>query len=363
MITLRKLKNLAAAFMPLSVLRWLPVTGAIVMAVTLTGATLMLGPSKPASAAGGCDTVVNEMMTGGFDSPGDFIDQINNGDSSGHDDLGAIYAAFGLDPGDYNAFVSSAKEGVATRSGDIIVDGQTVATGNISFGRQEICQGTGPQSMTIGDTTIWGNVNEQSFAQGADNLKVTVLFNNTGAPIFVALNSCGNPNKFTPIQPEFGCDLLQKHPVDGQKNTFTFTTQAHATNNASITKVVYDFGDGSDLVTEPDGDTPTPPHTFTQSSIVRVTVFVNVPGHDGIPVTSEKCKVPIVVEKEKPVVPPVTPPVTPPAKTVSVVVPTVMPNTGAGDVLPLAGGAVAAGTLGGRWLLLRKRRTLAVDNQ
>jgi len=296
----------------------------------------------------------NDIMTGGASSPANFIQQVQGSDSSGHTDLAAIYAHFGLEAADYGSFASNAQQGVDMMDGSIMVDGQVVATNGFSFGRLQECQGSGAQSLTIGGTTIWGNVNSANFA--SDNQPVTVLFDKTGMPTFVVINSCGNPSKFTPVKPEFHCDLLEKHPVDGKPNTFTFTTQATATNNASIAKVVYDFGDGT-TATLPDGTTPTPPHTFTQSTTVFVTVFVNVPGKQQVQVTATSCQLPINVTP--PPTPPTPPTPTPPTPPAPKPMPTVLPNTGAGNVIGLFGATTAGGFLAYRRLLLRRHRSAA----
>jgi len=326
---------------------------ALLVAVLFTAGLVVAVAARPASAAVCPNT--NDIMTNGFSSPPNFIDQVKNGDSSGHHDLAAIFAQFGLDSADFNEFASSAVQGTTTVGGDIKVGDMVVGTGASSFGRTEECQGANPQRMDINSngttTTIWGNVNSQNLTQ---DTPVTILFDSTGTMKFATMNTCGNPMKFTPVKPNFSCDLLEKHPVSGQDNTFTFTTKATAENGATIAKVVYNFGDGSDLVTLPDGTTPTQPHTFTKSSTVTVTVFVNLPGGHQSQTTSETCQTPITVNAP-PIPPPVTPPpVTPPP--VKPPLPPVLPNTGAGSVV----GIFAAVTLGGfllhrQWLAHRRR--------
>ena len=285
----------------------------------------------------------NDIMTDGFSSASNFINQVQNGDSSGHSDLAAIYAQFGLSQGDYAKFSSSAVDAVAQKNGNIVVDGVVVGTNGRSFGRTQSCQGSDPESTTAGGTTIWGNVHAKTFVN--DNLKMKVMFDDTGTAKFAVLDTCGNPSKFVPVKPVFSCDLLEKHPVDGKADTFTFTTKATAENNATISKVVYDFGDGSPQVTLPDGNTPTPAHTFTKSATVKVTVFVNVPGKHDIPVTSAKCELPITVT------PPTPTPPTPQPKPV----PKELPKTGAGGAIGLFSVATVGGFVGYRYWLLRRK--------
>ncbi|HSX15808.1 MAG TPA: hypothetical protein VLF40_03385 [Candidatus Saccharimonadales bacterium] len=329
-----------------------PLLAVPALALGLAVGTALLAAAPSVSAVVCPNT--NDIMTNGFSSPSNFISQVQNGDSSGHKDLAAIFAQFGLQSGDFSNFASSAVQGTDTVGGDIKVGDMVVGTGASSFGRTETCQGANPTSMNIDSngttTTIWGNANDKNLTQ---DTPVTILFDKTGTMQFAVMNTCGNPTKFTPVVPKFSCDLLEKHEVSGQANTFTFATKATATNNATIAKVVYNFGDGSPEVTEPDGTTPTPAHTFTQSATVTVTVFVNLPGNQQVTTTSPTCQTPITVT------PPPTPPVTPPTPSTPPVtppkVPAVLPNTGAGNVV----GIFAAVTLGGfllhRQLLARRR--------
>jgi len=326
---------------------------ALAVPVVALGLVAGMAAFNPWPASADACPPSNDIMTNGFSSNEGFINEVENGDSSGHSDLGAIYAHFGLSSSDYSKFESSAVKAVAQKNGNIVVDGQVVGTNGMSYGRTQSCQGAGtPESLTLGGTTIWGNKHSSTFV--SDNLDMRVMFDDSGTAKFAVLTTCGNPSKFTPVKPVYSCDLLEKHPVAGKENTYTFTTKATATNNATIVKAVYDFGDGSPEVTMPDISTPTPEHTFTKSSTVKVTVFVKVPGKDKIPVTSAACEQPIEV-KEKPVPP--TPP-KPQPKPQPKPTPTVLPKTGADGMVAMFGavGASAGGYLGYRQWLVRRSK-------
>jgi len=197
--------------------------------------SLVGGLSAHASAAD-CDD--NAIIKCGFSSPADFKRTVLNNDSgNGHKDLPAIYAHYGLEPADYDRFVTSAKAGTAYKDGRIVVGGQTVATNAKSIGRLKSYQGSNPFAVTINGNTYWGNTNDQAFA--SNSLPVTVLFNDRGVMQFAVIDSCGNPAFGTNLVPTYSCDKLHKQAVDGQPGTFRFTTDASAANNAKIVKMVY----------------------------------------------------------------------------------------------------------------------------
>lgn len=292
----------------------------------------------------------NNIMSGGFNGRQDFLDKVqNNDDGAGHNDLQQIFNQFGFSnsQADRDNFLNNGVEGVAKQNGDIQVDGVTVAHNASSFGRTRECQGSEPiQEMAIPgtSTTIFGNTNAQTLVD--DNQQVIAMFDDTGTLQFAVLPSCGNAEKFVPVKSNFKCDLIHSHPVDNQANTFTFTTDLTVTGLAKLDHVEYNFGDGSPVVSVPNGDTPTPPHTFTQTSTVTSTVFVTLPGHkQPVSNTSPTCETTITVK-------PPTPPVTP----VTPTVPPVLPNTGAGNVIGLFAGVTLGGALVARWIQLRRQQ-------
>ncbi len=251
-------------------------------------ASLFFGVATPkVSAAQDCDN--NAIISCGFSGASDFITKVRANDSlNGHHDLQAIYAHYGLEPADYDRFVSSARPGTAYKNGTIVVDGQTVATGAQSIGRLASFQGSGYFTTSIaGAGTFYGNTNQQAF--GHDSIPVMVMFNDKGVMQFAVLTSCGNPEFGTPNVPNYSCNLLTQQPVSGSPGTFKFTTSASASNYANITKVVYDFGDGT---SDTESSTATSvQHTYTVggSYTAKVTVYVSLPGNTTVQVTSANC--------------------------------------------------------------------------
>jgi len=256
------------------------------------------GLSSRASAAQDCDD--NAIVFCGFGGASDFMSKVReNDDGHGHHDLQSVYAAYGLEPAMYDKFVTSARQGTAYKDGRIVVDGQVVGMNARSIGRIASFQGGGFFTQNIGGVTYYGNSAQQAFA--AQSIPVMVLFNAQGVMQFAVLNSCGNPENATKVTPSFACNALNKTAVAGKANTFSFTTSASASNNASIAKLVYDFGDGSAPVTTTSPSAPVT-HTYASSGTftAKVTLFVHLPGNQTVAVPSEHCQTTITVAPPPP---------------------------------------------------------------
>ncbi len=123
-----------------------------------------------------------------------------------------------------------------------------------------------------------------------------------------------------PVNPTYSCDLLQAQVLQGR--TVKFTTNATATNGATIKRYFYTFGDGTE---EFKTDQNMVEHTYAKDGqyVARVKVEVLVNGELKI-AESDKCAA--ALNFTTPPTPP-TPPVTPPGTTT-----TSLPDTGPGDV-------------------------------
>jgi len=251
-----------------------------------------MGIVAPRALAADCDN--NAIIKCGFSSPGDFINKARaNNSNNGHHDLQTIYAAYGLEPAEYDRFVRYARPGTAYKDGRIVVDGQVVATNARSIGRQAALQGSGYFSQNIGGTTYYGNSNARAFV--GNSIPVNVLFNSKGVMEFAVLTSCGNPETGTLVTPTYGCNNLQKTAVAGKLNTYSFTTSANAGNNARITKLVYDFGDGATATTTNPATRVTHAYSRGGTYTAKVTVYVSLPGSQTVTVTNGGCQTTIVV--------------------------------------------------------------------
>lgn len=242
-----------------------------------------------------CNT--NSVMNCGFSSKSDFIAQIKNGDSRGHKDLAGLYAAFGFTSSDYDRFVSSAKPALFYKDGRVVVDGKTVATEAFSYGRWQSTH-TGPDMKTVsgGGTTIYGNYTTQTFV-GYSYMTGYVLFDSTGTPEFMVVDSCGNPITAKVVKSSAVCDALSYTVVSGKLNTYDFTSKGSTSGLASITKYVYDFGDGSSTVTKSSGSS-TVNHKYTKEGTftAKVTVYASAPGSTTITSSTTGCQKDITVK-------------------------------------------------------------------
>lgn len=250
------------------------------------------GLARVHAAAQDCDS--NAIIYCGETTPSSFINQVKVNDSkNGHHDLQAVYAYYGLEPASYDKFVSYARQGTSYKDGRIVVDGQVVATNATSIGRNAAAQHAGYFTQNISGTNYYGNTNQQAF--NSDSIPVMVMFDAKGVMQFAVLTSCGNPTTGKKITPNYACNLLNKAPVSGKANTYSFTTSATAGNNASIAKLVYEFGDGTTATTT-NPSTPVT-HTYTKGGTytAKVTVYVKLPGAQQTTVTSGGCQTTITV--------------------------------------------------------------------
>ncbi|HSW99635.1 MAG TPA: hypothetical protein VLH38_01215, partial [Patescibacteria group bacterium] len=224
----------------------------------------------------------------GATTPTELIKDIK---SNSPTDLNNIYAHYGLNSSNYDKFVSSAEMGTVGRDGRVIVGGQTVASSAWSVGRHDFA---GRSKVTIDGKTYYTSPTNTSFSKGTDTIPAMVMFDSKGKMLYAVLTVCGNPVTATPKTPTYACNDLKQSPVSGKANTYNYTTSASAGNGAKITKVVYDFGDGSATVTKT-SPTDTVSHTFTKSSTVTVKVYVSVPGKTTIVVQGADCSKKVVV--------------------------------------------------------------------
>jgi hypothetical protein len=254
------------------------IAGLLVAAVSMTAS---LGLSLGQVSASGVDCDNNAIIKCGFSTPSEFINRVKAKSSgNGHNDLPTVYAGMGLSASDYNNFVSRAQPGEVRRNGDIVVNGQVVETGAMSFGRLASYHGSDYFKKIIGSTTYYGNTVDKTFASGVQSLPVYVLFNSKGEAQFAVMKACGNPTWGKVVQTSASCSALTQKAVAGKQNTYQFTATAAHSGNATIKSYVYNFGDGSKTVTTTDGSTPVT-HTYAKAGTFKatVTVYASVPGN------------------------------------------------------------------------------------
>ncbi len=212
----------------------------------------------------------------GAADPSELIADIKHGDPS---DLPTIYTYFGLSPSVYTQFINTAKQGVVTRDGNVVVDNQTVMTDVQSYGRVNF--GTGRTAQKVGSTTLYHGTPANSFAAGVKSLDAMVMFDGKGVVEAVVMNSCGNGVTGKKVTPSVTCHALTSVPSTSNPNTYTFGAQANFGPNTSFSRAVYHFSDGSkDVTTTKLNDTFS--RTLTKDTTVTVTIYAKVPGGNEI---------------------------------------------------------------------------------
>lgn len=276
--------------------------------VFVLGAVLALGGLGAGGLASAADCDQNAIIYCGTGSAAQFISQVRKNDSkNGHHDLQAIYDHYGLEPADYDRFVSYSRPGTAYKDGRIVVDGQVVANDAQSIGRQSKSYS---HSKVINGVTYYESRSQDVFK--SDSIPVMVLFNSRGVMEFAVLTSCGNPIVGPRVTPSYGCTALKHAPVANQPNTYTFNASTFASDNASVVKLVYDFGDGSPTKSTPNVNSWAN-HTFTKAGTftVSVKVYVSLPGNQQAVVQSGGCSWKVTIALPKPPSGPVAPPAQP----------------------------------------------------
>jgi hypothetical protein len=257
----------------------------VAIALALCATFVALGIGSGTVYAGDCSN--NSIIRCGVDNPTDFVNKANENATG---DLAAIYTNYGLVPEEYARFIATARAGTSYRDGRIVVDGRTVATNTKSIGRTKFSYS---QARNISGTTFWESKTTQV---QKTNLPVLVMFDEKGAFEFAVLTACGNPIDGNANNPQFSCNSLRTLKHD--RNTFSFSTDANASNGASIAKVVYDFGDGNSVTKTDPNEIVT--HAYGEPGNYRVTttVHINLPGGKSYTVVaSGECARTITVEQ------------------------------------------------------------------
>lgn len=251
------------------------------IAVAITGALgFAVATQQPARAASS-----NDVVRGGYSTPTDLANKVANSN-----ELKTLYnhdfiANYGI--GDLNNFKANAKKATVYKDGRIVLDdGTVVATDAKSLGREKF--NGQRQPIKIGNTTYYYSSTKDSF--NPNSLSGYVLINPDDHSMqFAALNECANPvwGKTS----AYKCNELQKTKVND--TTYKFKTTTYQ-NNASLTKLVYDFGDGkTQTVTSNFAQEVT--HTYAPGKFTaKVTAYFSVNGKEKSD-TRAKCSTPVEV--------------------------------------------------------------------
>lgn len=240
---------------------------------------------KPAEAAQDCDN--NAVIKCGFSDLNNFLAKYQ---ANATGDLPAIYSHFGM--GSASDFAKNAKHVTTYKDGRVVLDnGTVIATNAASLGRQT---GNGNNySISIGGKTYYWGYNGTAY--GASSIPGYALINpDDHSMVMAVLTSCGNPEWGT--SPGYKCQMLNQTKVND--TTYKYVATPYA-KNATIEKIVYDFGDGSSqTVTSNFGQTVQ--HTYKPGDYTaKATVYFTANGQHYSDTRAE-CTKPVHVPAPKP---------------------------------------------------------------
>ena len=256
-----------------------------------------------------------------------------------------VFQNFGISSTDIQNISTTAVAGTVTKSGDVIVNGKTVATNALTAGRTNMPGSTAVSTQGI---TFFKRPPSVSFAQ--DNLDAFVVMSSNNQFRFAVLASCGNPVMATPVAPPPApkpapSAVCKNLNVTQNDKTITATVTSTLQNGATLTSTRFDFGDSSSVSTTQ----TTVTHTYSSSGTFKITAQQTFSTGTEQTIQAACTKtITIAVPTPPPTAKPTPTPTPPPAT------PTTLVNTGAGNIIGLFAGSTIFGTIGYRTYLRRK---------
>ena len=216
--------------------------------------------------------------------------------SDPHHDVATLYGHWGYT--NFSTFQANAKHVTIYKSSGQIKtdDGTIVATDAQSLGRKQITGNN--HSLKVGSTTYYYGPVQGNF--GSSSLDGYAQFNpDDHSMLFASMKACGNPSWGN--SPGYKCQMLTKTQHSQNDNTtFDFVATPFVKNGAVVSKIVYDYGDGSNaVVTSNFGQKVM--HKYAPGEwTARATVYFSVNGKEQSD-TRQECTKPVSVPKPKPV--------------------------------------------------------------
>lgn len=263
------------------------------IAVAIVGIIGFNVMSQHSASAADCTSDHNAIVACGYSNPADLAQKV-----AASPELQAIYNnqfTDGYHIGDLNNFVANAKHATVYKDGRIVLDdGTVIATNGASIGRQT--NNGNDHTITIGGHTYYWGYNSTAFASNA--LSAYVLINPDDHSLqFAALTECANAQWGT--SPGYKCQMLNQTKVSD--TTYSYVATPYVKNGAAVSKIVYDFGDGSSqTVTSNFGQNVT--HTYAPGNYTaKATVYFTANGQT-VSDTRAECTKPVSVpQPPKPV--------------------------------------------------------------
>ncbi len=270
------------------------------LALIASSFATMVPLTTPVSAATVTDCSDNAVVRCG-------VHTVSELQSSYKGDVKAVFNHMGITDGMVSG-TANIKNGVVTKSGDVLVGGKVIATDAISVGRTNK---PGSTAFTAGGTTFYQRSTSSTFT--SSQLDAYVMVDNTGRFLGAVIKSCGNPVKATPPvvkTPVAACTAVTAHKLT--RTTYRFTGTASVKDGATISAYVFAVkgpsSTNSYTVNSTTTTATTPTVTVTDAGTYTVTLTVKTSLGDK---NGANCVTTFTVEKE-----PKTPPVVVPTKTV-----------------------------------------------
>lgn len=250
--------------------------GGCIVALVIGAAALATVAMPTPVRADACDKV-NIVYCGldGTDASGyinSFQAVYQRGTNNGYNDLKAVYRWSGApDSKVSNMNTTNTKVGTLYRNGDVKVDG--VLVGHDAWVAARF--GAGRAGFVQVTDNAWARKTTTSLEH--DTYKIIVHYGTDGNADFAVMVICGNAIKFTPTpqpKPQLVCVDLTALPVNNSRSA-RFVARASA-KNTTITKYVFDFGDGTKATIPTSTTQATVIHAydaFSTNFTARVTVY------------------------------------------------------------------------------------------
>lgn len=252
--------------------------------------------AETAHATNGRDCDNNAIISCGYGYLGAGSDGFTTKFNKNASELQTIYGHFGFKS--LSDFVNNAKHVTVYKNGTVKTDdGTVVATGANSLGRQSFGKST-RHPIKIGSKTYYYSTTQNSYASGTNSIDGYATFNSDDhSMIMGTMKACGNP--FWGNSPGYKCSMLKQTKVND--TTYSYVATPYVKNGASVSKIVYDFGDGkSQTVTSNFGQTVS--HTYAPGNYTaKATVYFNVNGSVKSDTRAECTKPVHVPQPPKPV--------------------------------------------------------------
>lgn len=202
----------------------------------VTVITLSVQPATAVSGARDCDNGVNSIIDCGALTVSELRQDFATNNAGKQPDVQTVFAHYGITLDDIDGKTSTVKMGRITKTGDVYVGSELVATGARSVGRAAL-EGSAP--VTISGKTYYFERTSGSAFQ-TDEIPAFVFFRDNQFYRAV-ITSCANPATATPVPPKktpvATCKAITANKIS--RTEFSFDGSATVADGATIKSYVF----------------------------------------------------------------------------------------------------------------------------